>query len=954
MIAALQCGLLMAPIAPESIYTKTAKGILEVGNKSARLPRELGLVFLSIDGKSSIGELLPRSGMTAPQFHHAVGTLVSDGYIKTVSTASSEKAPAREDEVDFIPKQAVIALNMEAASHALAAADAAKRAQAEARAALDARMRVEAEARARALAESRADAESQAQVAAEEAARDAINERVQAELQARDAADAQGRAQAETRVRAAAAAAVRAEAEARVRASAFARAKADAETRRIAQEEALKEAEARARSEEQAQARAAAEARAGVALEAQMQALLSVRARAEGPQAEDAEAARARVRELEQVAAEARAAARESAEAEGRADEVAEPEMDIADRVRQLNARVSAERRAREEASRRSHMLADGRVSTALHEGERAWPWLQLADTAPPAAVNLLDIPIEPRQDAGRVPEAAPRAPEDAEFPVVDLDRAEPPPRTSEHEPTALERAMARIARAKAETRLTAPPIEAAPGAPAPERPAQPSPETAPAITADAAPPEKLVPTLADDEPLQERLNIDRAAHDIMAEEAEARRKAETAQFTRDAIDARRRRADEEARKAQLARSREQRRKALTASGIALVVVPVAGVLWLQFSRLDGYIPEAERALEKRFYQPVSIAGLRYPLLPRPRLILEKVSIGQDSLQAERVEAPVLPLALLAGASSFATVEVDGAEIDQRALGMLPVWTGGRIAGSIQTERLRVRELKVKLSNATLEPMNGEVEFAPNGTVRRASFANEKVKILLTPQADGARLELTATGWRVPYGPPLEWSHFQLRGLIDETRVATAEFTGRVAGGAVEGALNARWGNAIEIRGEFSAAGVRLRELARVLGSEFSATGMLKATGRFETQAPDWSGLTAGSRLEAAFTGSRGELINIDLMRAVQSPTPGAMRGGRTPFEAFSGTLQMTGGRYVLPQLTLQASPLSASGTMTVSAAGELDGRITAVLAARGTRSTLLLGGTLKDPQLRR
>ena len=949
MIAALQCGLLMAPIASESVYTKTAKGILEVKNKAVKVPRELTLVLLAIDGKSSIGELQPRSGMTAPQFHHAIGNLVADGYIKVVSPAR-ETTAAHDDEVDFIPQQALTALNMEAASHALAAAEAAKRAQAESRAALDARMLVESEARARALAEARADAESQAQVAAEEAARNAMNERVEAELQAQDAADAQARAQAEARARAAAAAAVRAEAEARVRAEALARAKAEAEDKRVAQEVALREVEARARSEEQAQARAEAEDRARVALEAHMQALQSVRTTTE----EDAEAARARVRELEQQAAEARAAARESAEAEGRADEVAEPEMDIADRVRQLNARVSAERRAREEAARKPRVL-DERANSAGNESERAWPSLQLADTTAPAAVDLLDISIETPQEPERVSEAAPQATEDGEFPVVDLERAEPPPRTPEHEPTALERAMAQIARAKAENESNAAPaIEAAPDARATEPPADASTEAAAAGIADAAPAEKLVPTLDDDEPLQERLNVDRAAHDIMAEEAEARRKAETAQFTRDAIDARRRRADEEARKAKLAHNREQRRKALTAGGIALVVLPLAGVLWLQFSTLDGYIPEAARALEKRFNQPVSIGGLRYPLLPRPRLILENVNIGEGSLTAKRVEAPVFPLAVLAGVSSFATIEVDGAEIDQRALVAIPAWTGGRTAGSIQTEQLRVRGLQVKLANAALDPVDGEVEFAPNGTVRRASFVGEKMKLLLTPQADGARVELTATGWRIPYGPPLEWSHFQLRGLIDHTQVAAAEFTGRVGGGGVEGALNARWADTIEIRGDFSAAGVRLQELARALNSEFSATGMLKAPGRFVMQAPDWPGLAAGSRLEAAFTGSRGEITNIDLMRAVQSPTPGAMRGGRTPFESFSGTLQVAGGRYLLPQLNLQAGPLIASGTVTVSPGGALDGRITAALTARGTRSTLLLGGTLRDPQLRR
>src|SRR5687768_9223725 len=78
MIAALQRGGPMALIAPETIYTKTAKGILEIRNKTVRLSRELGLVFLSVDGKASVGDLLPRSGMSPVQFSHALNTLVTD------------------------------------------------------------------------------------------------------------------------------------------------------------------------------------------------------------------------------------------------------------------------------------------------------------------------------------------------------------------------------------------------------------------------------------------------------------------------------------------------------------------------------------------------------------------------------------------------------------------------------------------------------------------------------------------------------------------------------------------------------------------------------------------------------------------------------------------------------------------------------------------------------------
>src|SRR6185295_11373931 len=192
----------MPPISAETIYTKTAKGILEVKNKSVKLPRELGLIFLSVDGKASVGDLQPRSGMTPAQLQHALNTLVTDGYIKVVGQGVPQPA-ANDDNVDFTQKQVVASVNAEAASHALAASDATKRAQAEAKAALESRLRQEAEARARALAETRAASEAEAKAKAEQAARAAAEERARADRDAAGTTEPALRAEAEARARAA-------------------------------------------------------------------------------------------------------------------------------------------------------------------------------------------------------------------------------------------------------------------------------------------------------------------------------------------------------------------------------------------------------------------------------------------------------------------------------------------------------------------------------------------------------------------------------------------------------------------------------------------------------------------------------------------------------------------------------------------------------------------------------
>jgi hypothetical protein len=198
---------------PKTVYTKTSKGVLEVKNKTIKLPRDLGLVFLSVDGKSTIADLVQKAGMPQNKLQQALDQLVADGYIKVFSSpgAASTAAPAARagagqdqgDELDFTSPEAMTKLNAEAEVRAKAEAAAKARAQAAARATAEAKMRQEAEARGRAQAEAKARAEAEAKVKAEEAARAATEAQVQAEAEAKAAADAKARAEAESRIKAA-------------------------------------------------------------------------------------------------------------------------------------------------------------------------------------------------------------------------------------------------------------------------------------------------------------------------------------------------------------------------------------------------------------------------------------------------------------------------------------------------------------------------------------------------------------------------------------------------------------------------------------------------------------------------------------------------------------------------------------------------------------------------------
>ena len=45
---------------PQTVYAKTSKGVLEIKNKAVKLDRDSGNVFLSVDGKSTVAELVAK------------------------------------------------------------------------------------------------------------------------------------------------------------------------------------------------------------------------------------------------------------------------------------------------------------------------------------------------------------------------------------------------------------------------------------------------------------------------------------------------------------------------------------------------------------------------------------------------------------------------------------------------------------------------------------------------------------------------------------------------------------------------------------------------------------------------------------------------------------------------------------------------------------------------------
>lgn len=359
-----------------TVFTKTAKGLMEATGKTSVLSRDMRALLKEIDGKATVGDVQNRLGkLPEAKLQEALNVLAKSDFIREFMQVAQPAAPksaapppqnAGESEMDLdftvmIPTVSTIAKQAEEAARQKAQAEAAAGAKAEAEARAKAEALEKAKAAAAAAARTRAEAEARAKAAvAEAAARAKAEAEAKAKAKAKAEVEARAKAEAEARAKAAAEAAARAKAEAEAKAraeaeekaraaaaEAAARAKAEAAARaqREAEERARHEAEEKARLE--AAARAKAEEQARIEAEARARKETEERARVEAE-------LRAKLEEERKAREEAERRAKEEAERERReAGEKAQHEADV------LRASLEQERKAREDAERGAREQAE-------------------------------------------------------------------------------------------------------------------------------------------------------------------------------------------------------------------------------------------------------------------------------------------------------------------------------------------------------------------------------------------------------------------------------------------------------------------------------------------------------------------------------------------------------------------------------------------------------------------
>jgi hypothetical protein len=1000
-----------------TVFTKTAKGITQVNQKSASLSKDLMKVLKVIDGKSNLGQIMEKVEMDKGPTEIALNKLVKDGFARIFETRKEEPDPFAEgddDDFDFTaPNKAPAATQRVSASAAndiselvrqQKAVEDDKKKKEQAHEAARAKARAEAEARARAEAEAKAKGEAE-QRAMEQARRaKEASEKAKAELEAKmREEEARQKALAEARVKIAAEQKAKEEVEQKRLAEMRAKAQQEADSRAKAELEAkLREEEAKRKAAAEAAARAAAETK--VKEEAEARALAELRIKAE----REAKAlAEARAKAEAEAAALARARADAEVAAKRKAEEAASAEKEMKARLKEeIEARIRAEmeellRNELEEKTRaemQAQILAEARLAAKAELEDRLREERETLARAEAEARSKAEGEAKARADAEaklRL-EAEARAQVEAEARLkaedelkraraqADRARAEAEAKSREIEEKAREQEeLAKRVETERRAKIEA---QARAQVEAEERERREA-ELKEAIEAErkakaeAEMRAKVEARARETVEADTRARVQAEIEGDMTKRAEIEGKAQARAYMeakhQAELDEDQKLRDEQARKAKEiadilrtkvdsddappeatpAKRKYRRRRSIVGPLIfAFIAAIVIGVVALAVVPMRGYAVKVERTMSGWLQDDVSIGSVKFGYLPRPHLKVENFAVGKQ-LDAKAVTGRVyVELSTLFGERpSISSIELDNVSLSNEAVRRIFAW--GKVEG--KTGEIT----SIKLSGVTLdvkpqiEPFTANLTFKKNGALERASLSGTSGwTLVLAPAEKGMDLDFSARTWTLPVGVPLQVSSVQMKGTLDSKELVVPEFEASAMEGKVNGTLRASWGpGAVHFESELSLQRLQAEQLMGAFTKNIAITGKVDGNFNFVAEGPDAEQLFAAPTVKGKFKLMEGSISNVDLVAVMQSDAAG-QRAGVTKFAELTGEFAAGDQRSSYRNVNLQGGVLRGTGTFDVGANGSLAGRAALEIRSQVAqdRGAFNISGTVSRPIIKR
>ena len=940
-----------------TVFTKTAKGITQVNQKSASLSKDLMKVLKLIDGKSNFAQLMEKADLDKGALEKALNTLTKDGFSRVFQVRKEEADPfAGEDDFDFTAPGKMPASTQRVVASAAGdiselvrqqeRSDADAKSRTQAGEAARSKAKLEAENRARLESEARAKGEAE-QKAMEQAKRaKEASERARVELEAKmREEEARKRALAEQQSRLTVAQKAKEEEESRKLAEL--RAKAEKDARALAEARARAEAEAAALAKARAEAEAAAKKQAAVASSAEHEMKARLKEEIEGRIRGEMESLlrneleeKTRDEMRAEILAEARLAAkaeleerlREERESLAKAEAEARTKAD-----RDSRTRADQEAKLRAEAEARAAAETEGRLKAEAEARQLRIEAKQASEQAEARARE--------QQEISRRLEAERRAKVEAEA------RAKIEAEESERRQRELQESLdeERKAKQEAETRAR---IEA---------------RARETIAEDTR--AKVEAEIHGD--MEKRAEVEGKAQakaymtaKAKAEQdederirAEQSRKAkEIAQVLRTKVDS-----DAEAPSAAPSKKRVSRRRGSLVKplfyGAALLFIVLIGAL--HAVPLRPYTEKIERAMSGWLHDDVSIASLTFRLVPTPHLRAENISVGKQLDAKASTGRIYLDIGTLFGDKlTINAVELENVTLSPDAVRRIATW--GQVPGKAQAAEIHEIKLRgVKLDvKPVIEPFDATLTFTRSGALQNARLqgAGGRWNLAVMPTEKATDIDFSARNWMLPVGAAIPVSDVSLKGTLVDSEIVVPEFEASALEGKVNGTLRVNWASGpVKLDSDLALAKVSAKDLVAAFTKDIAVTGKLDGNFNFATEGPNVATLFAAPRVTGKFRLVEGSISNVDLVAVMQSDTAG-QRAGVTKFAELTGEYGAADHRSAFRQVNLQGGVLRGNGTLDVGANSILSGRVLLEIRSQVAqdRGAFNVSGTISRPIIRR
>lgn len=383
--------------------------------------------------------------------------------------------------------------------------------------------------------------------------------------------------------------------------------------------------------------------------------------------------------------------------------------------------------------------------------------------------------------------------------------------------------------------------------------------------------------------------------------------------------------------------------------GIAAVLVIGVGALVLVVrSKLptdEEVAAKIAEGFEQRFGVPLKVGSARWSLLPMPMLVLSDVATGQPRPITLRQVTLRLKLApLLHRVIALDDVEIESLVLPSasvrafRGKGPKPVEGAAPVAlpapwtlAPVPVERVRWRDLSWIDRRDIALAYDGDIVFDPQWRPRQARVERAGLTSPLPP----ARLRLDREAGQDRWRTRIDVGGGTLNGVARFETLANGK---------------------LRVSAELDPRQVDIESLVQAFDRRTSVAGKVSGHSTLVAEAgsaEEVSALVRNLHTRTTFSVQPATLTKLDVAKAVS--TAGISRGGRTPLDELTGTLdtQGTDNGVVLQYSNLKARSgvLTASGSLKLFNR-KLDGEIAVDLVDGVVGVPLKIGGTVSDPEL--